>query len=101
MKKIRLYKEGVKEFTIYINTCLSSEIIFEMADNNPFKELLNFHLNSIKKKLGKLDAPLIARKSALITFDLAEIIVLSYMFKRLPLSSYMEGIKYSLIGQFR
>ena len=101
MKKIRLYREGGKEFSAYIDSCLASEIISEMAVNNPFKELLTFHLNSIKDKLRKLDASIDLRKSALITFNPAEMIVLSYMFKRLAVSAYMEGIKYSLVGVFK
>jgi hypothetical protein len=97
MKRIKFKTEHLQGLNTYLDICLLDS---ELIDGRTFTSLLHFHLQTIKHKLHvqALNIVYKARKSVSISFNYAELITLSYFFKRKELPAFLRCMEFELIG---
>ena len=95
MKKIKLTTDAIKYFNAYLN-CIHTII----TESKILSGLLTYHVDEIRKKVQTILLKSIHnnKTTAIVKFTRAELLSLSYFFKKYPTDSYNKVIEYELLN---
>ena len=96
MIKIKFTTHAVNEFYAYLNLCIAQDL---PTGSHTFCELLKIHVAEIQQTLQKkyLDLMHSGRARVSVKFTRAHRLVLSYLFKCVPVSHFLVPIEFKIL----
>jgi hypothetical protein len=96
MKKLKLTPELLKEFNLYIFNCLYSDSIIY---GDTLSTMLFLTLKDIEHSIEKKQLDVIYKNTKKITLTISyiQIVTLSYMFNKVPVTPYLSGLEFEIL----